>query len=308
MACEKSDAFYKSLLQHEWVIEPLRKQLLGPKTSVKVGGPADFIIAVSNETELVNIWKLINKYKIPWFVLGKGTNLLVKDQGFPGAVIVLKGSFLDIEIINNQLIAGAGTSSKKLSKFARQNSLSGIEFLTTIPGTIGGAIYMNAGAHGSQMKDVIKWVRFLDQDGIIETLKNNQLGFSYRHSFFSDRSAIILKAGLVLKNDTQENIVEKEKKMIQKRKESQPIDKHTWGSVFVNPPNYSAGQLIDSCNLKGKGFGKAVISPKHANFIENTGGATFDDLNKTIELARTMVLNKYNILLKSEGRIIPEEK
>jgi len=308
MTGKKSEKFYKSLLRYKWVIKPLQNQLLAPKTSIRVGGPADVVITISNEIELINVWTLMNREKIPWFVLGKGTNLLVKDRGFPGAAVVLKGSFLEIEYRDNQLIAGAGATSKKLSEFAKQNNLSGIEFLSTIPGTVGGAVTMNAGAHGSQMKDIIEWVRFLNHDGNIEILKKNQLGFSYRHSFFSDISSIILKAGFVLKNDKLENIADREEKMRQERKKTQPVGKHTWGSVFVNPPNHSAGQLIESCNLKGRGFGKAIISPKHANFIENTGGATFEDLMKTIELAKTMVFNKYNILLKMEGKIVPEEE
>ncbi len=293
-------------MELDWLEPPLFNQPMAPKTSIKVGGPVDYLITTRNTSELLFTLKILNLFNIPWFLLGKGSNLLIKDEGFPGAAVLLKGEFQKIVLKNDhQIIAGAGVTNKKLTKFARENGLSGIEFLSTIPGTVGGAVYMNAGAYGKSIKDVVSNVEYCDKNGNTTSLPKPELGFSYRRSFFTDRSDIILTSCFELVHDNSEDIKRREMVMIQKRKETQPIDKHTWGSVFLNPPNHSAGQLIDSCDLKGKGSGKARISPKHANFIENTGGATFQDLMKTIELARIMVFNKYGIKLEMEGRIYP---
>ncbi len=299
--------FFDSLQQYTLKIQPLRNQPLAPKTSVKVGGPADYIISICDTNELINLFQNLIKYRIPWFVLGKGTNLLIRDEGFPGAVVILKGVFKEIRKVGgNKILCGAGASSKKLAGFARKNGLKGAEFLATIPGTIGGAVYMNAGAYGQQMNEIIDWVEFLDDKGRIKIFSEKEVGFSYRSSIFKETLGVILRTSLILKTDSPDRIADREKEMIQHRKKTQPIDKRTWGSVFLNPAKQSAGELIEAAGLKGKGFGKARISPKHANFIENTGNASFDDLMNTIELARDTVLRKYDIKLKMEGIIIPD--
>jgi UDP-N-acetylmuramate dehydrogenase len=298
--------FKKQLIQASWKIDPLFSQPLSTKTSVKVGGPALFFVVVSSFIELIGLMKLINQHNIPWFVIGKGSNLLIKDDGFPGVVIQLKGEFSKIEQIGDRIVSGAGASNSRLSRFARKQSLSGTEFLSGIPGSIGGAIYMNAGAYGFEIKNIVQWVEFIDQNGKIHNLPNSRLHFSYRQTRFTNLSGIILKVCLQLKLSDSFLVKETEDRLLAKRKKSQPLKKHTWGSVFVNPPGQKVARLIESCDLKGKGVGGAKISTKHANFIENTGGASFRDLMATVNLARSAVLKKYGIKLKMEGRIVPE--
>jgi len=295
----------KQITQHCWKINPQLNLPLSTKTSVRVGGPALFLINVSNLDELSHLVKITNRNNFPWFVLGKGSNLLVKDDGFPGVVIQLKGDFSNIELRNNYVICGAGVSNSRLSRFARKHSLSGTEFLSGIPGGIGGAVYMNAGAYGFEIKDIIRWVEFMDQNGQVHNLPSDRLYFSYRQTRFANLKGIILRVCLDLKPSDSDSVQATENKLQLKRRGSQPLNKHTWGSVFVNPPGEKVAKLIEACNLKGTGIGGAKFSTKHANFIENIGGATFEDLMATIELARRAVWEKYRLKLKMEGRIIP---
>ena len=298
--------FKNQLDDYSWKIDPLLNQLLSAKTSVKVGGPARFLICVSNFDEICYLMKLIKKSNLPWVVIGKGTNLLVRDEGFPGVIIQLDGEFKNLELRGQSIICGAGISNSKLSRFARKLGLSGAEFLSGIPGSVGGAVYMNAGAYGFETKDIVQWIEFMDRNGKIHNLGSNRLRFSYRRTKFTNLSGIIMKVCLGLKASNTEIVKTMENKLLAKRKKSQPINKHTWGSVFINPPGHKVARLIESCNLKGKGIGCAKISTKHANFIENTGGATFKDLMATVELARNAVWKKYKIRLKMEGQIIPD--
>ena len=301
-------SFKSQLIRASWKIKPQFNQPLSSKTSVQVGGPALFFVVVSSFSELTCLMRLVNQFDIPWFVIGKGSNLLVKDSGFPGVVIQLKGEFSKIELNGERIVCGAGASNARLSRFARNQSLSGTEFLSGIPGSIGGAIYMNAGAYGFEIKNIVQWVEFIDQNGKINNLLNNRLHFSYRQTRFTNLSGIILKVCLQLRISNSQHIKETEIRLLAKRKKSQPLKKHTWGSVFVNPPGQKVARLIESCELKGKGVGGAKISTKHANFIENTGGATFRDLMATVNLARSAVLKKYGIKLRMEGRIVPDKE
>lgn len=306
MMLKASGDFYQSLRQLQWIGDLKQDEPLAQKTTVRVGGPADLFLTVHTIQELKQLFVIIRKHHYPWIVIGRGSNLLVRDEGFPGLVIQLKGEFTELlEVENRKVQVGAGLSNIQLSRFARKSGLSGVEFLSTIPGNLGGALFMNAGAHGHEIAEVVDWLEYFSIDGVVKRLCCAKLDFSYRHSLFMERSGIILKAQLSLRADTPEAIEQREKEFIRKRKESQPVDRKTWGSVFVNPPGDSAGRLIESCGLKGKGVGKARISPKHANFIENTGGATFQDLMKTVALAQESVFNTYGIQLKMEGRIIP---
>jgi len=298
---------FHSLDKFSWQEEIRKKEPLANKTSVRVGGPADLFLTVHDLDELTRLFEIIREHQCPWFVLGKGSNLLIQDEGFPGIVIRLAGDFSQVaQVSSRQLVVGAGIANIQASRIAKKNNLSGMEFLTTIPGTMGGAAFMNAGAHGQEMKDIVEWVEFFSETGEVETIRAEYLDFSYRHSRFMQTPGIILKLGLQLQVDHSEAIGKREKEFIMRRKGSQPLDARTWGSVFVNPPGDSSGRLIESCGLKGKGIGQARISPKHANFIENVGGATFQDLLKTVEYAQKEVYRVYGIHLKMEGRIIPE--
>jgi UDP-N-acetylmuramate dehydrogenase len=295
----------KELKEQTWVEQVRLDEPLSNKTSVRVGGNAKYFQPVHDQTELVNLLKIVKMCNLPWFIIGRGTNLLVHDEGFSGVVIQLEGSFLSVDQPSElELRCGAGSSNKKLTKLARQKGLSGIEFLATIPGSVGGAIFMNAGAHGDQICNYVISVEALDGQGNLLRYNRKEAAFSYRHSVFMDKNLIITTASFRLKSASPLQIEKKERELLTQRKQTQPINLKTWGSVFMNPPNDSAGRLIEACGLKGEGKGGARISLKHANFIENIGGATFQDLMDTIKMAKNGVISKFGIELKTEGQIL----
>lgn len=299
---------WSEISQIDWCIPPKLALPLKKKTSVGVGGSADIFIQVSTMGELSRLLEMIRSFSYPWMIIGNGSNLLVRDSGFPGAVIRLKGDFGHIETVGNaSVISGTGIPNTKLSNFCQKHALAGLEFLFTIPGTLGGAIYMNAGAYGSEIKDHIEWVEILDKKGRIQKLDQKRCDFNYRSSTFKSKDGILLRAKLSLTPGKEEDIKKTKEGYAKHRREVQPTQIKTWGSVFLNPEGMSAGKMIEACGLKGKGVGDAVINTKHANFIENKGDATFKDLQETITMAQKAVKSKYGIDLIAEGEIIPNK-
>lgn len=294
------------LSSKKWLITPLQNQLLSSYTSIRSGGKAAFVLQISSLEELHLFLGLVKQEAFPWMVLGKGSNVIFTDEGFEGVILQLSGEFTQLELNDSDALvtAGAGLSCFKFARPLRNAGLSGAEFLSTIPGTLGGAVFMNAGAHGQEIKDIVTWVRWMEPNGTVHRESKENLNFAYRSSRFMESPSIILQAGFKLIKDEPEAITAREKEMHGKRKQSQPVHMPTWGSVFVNPPGDSAGRLIDSLSLKGKGFGDARISPMHANFIENTGSATYEDIEKTILLARNSVYQETGVLLETEVRIL----
>lgn len=307
MKSESTCPFIEDIAKHKWTENIRLKESLSGKTSVRVGGPAKYFQVVHNQTELISLLELIRIHNLRFFLIGKGTNLLVHDEGFSGIVIQLCGDFTVVnQASETELFCGAGVSNMKFSRFAKKKGLSGVEFLLTIPGTLGGALFMNAGAHGAVVCDIVKWVDVINNKGELKRYETDSSHFSYRHSIFMEKKLIILSAFFQLTSAATEQINEREKQLLIQRKKTQPINQRTWGSVFMNPANDSAGRLIEACGLKGKGVGKARISAKHANFIENTGGASFQDLMNTIDMARKRVREEFGIDLKAEGQILPK--
>lgn len=277
--------------------EPMSKH-----TSFKTGGNADIFIKSYSVEEIKSILKISKENSIPLFVLGNGTNLLVKDEGYRGIILQVKLENIDIE--DTKVIVGAGVKNAILSRKLVDNSLTGFEFASGIPGTIGGAIKMNAGAYGSEMKDIVKEVTYLDFDGNFHTIPNAECKFDYRHSRFFDEKAIILEVKLNLEKGNKEDIQDKITELAKQRKEKQPLEYPNAGSTFKRGEGYITAKLIDECGLKGYTIGGAQVSEKHAGFIINKENATSKDILNLIEHVKKTVKEKAGEDIKLEIEII----
>ena len=271
-------------------------------TSFKVGGIADFFVTVNNIKELVYILKVSKELRIKTFIIGNGTNIIVKDTGFRG--IIIKLNFKHLKIEKNEIIAGSGVPVALISEFAYRNEIEGYEFLSGIPGTVGGAIKMNAGAYGSEVKDILISTTYLDEKYNIVKISNNMHKFSYRNSIFFNKKWIILESSFAIKKGNKEEIKEKRNQMMKERKEKQPLEYPNAGSIFKRGADFIPAQLIDKAGLKGYKIGGAQISDKHAGFIVNTGNTTTKDIIKLIKYTKETVKEKFNKELELEVIIL----
>ena len=277
--------------------EPMNKH-----TSFKIGGNADLFVKAYCVEDIKSVLKISKENSIPLFVLGNGTNILVKDEGYRG--IILQVKLENINIDGTKVTAQSGVKNAILSKKILDNSLKGFEFASGIPGTIGGAIKMNAGAYGSEMKDIVEKVTYLDFDGNIHTISNAECEFSYRHSRFFNEKAIILETTLKLEKGNKEEIQEKVTQLAKQRKEKQPLEYPNAGSTFKRGENYITAKLIDDCGLKGYTIGGAGVSEKHAGFIINKNKATSKDILDLIEYVKTKVKEKTGEDIKLEIEVL----
>ena len=274
-------------------------------TSFRIGGKADCFCSVRDVRSLRNIILLCRERNIPYFILGLGSNILVSDNGIEGLVIRLDGEFNESTLADDNIVrCGAGSTLARLCNFARNMSLGGLEFAWGIPGSVGGAIYMNAGAYGGEIKDIVFSVDYMDKDGNIKRCKDDELDFSYRHSAFTDTDNIILRASFRLEPRPQDVITEKMQELMEQRKTKQPINHPSAGSVFKRPVNGYAAALIEECGLKGYEYGGAQVSPKHAGFIVNDNGASANDVLGLIDHIKKEVKEKKNVELCCEVRFI----
>ena len=275
---------------------------LAKYTTFKIGGPARYFYVAKTEKDLIKAIEAAKKCKLPFFILGGGSNLLVADKGYRGLIINFQFSIFNFQ--KNKVIAGAGTKLADLVKDSAEKSLTGLEWAAGIPGTVGGAIYGNAGAFGGSMDKIIKTVRVLNAASSkyqVTSIRNKDCKFGYRNSIFRrNKNLLILSCEIKLKRGDKKIILEKIKKNLKERKEVQPLDFPSAGSIFKNPKGCPAGKLIEKCGLKGKKIGGAKISEKHANFIVNLGGARAKDVKKLIDLIKKKVENKFGITLKEE--------
>ena len=274
-------------------------------TTFKIGGPADLFIIVDTKDSLIGTLDALKKLNIPFKILGNGSNLLVSDEGIKGAVIKFGEKFKKIKVLNEdsnrvKIYCGAGVQNSKFCIFAKENGFSGAEFLYGIPGTIGGAIYMNAGAYSSEIKDIIVSSESIDQNGETISLSKEQMKFSYRKSMFSKNKNILISAIFELEKGELDKIALKMEQNIKKRKSSQPLNFPNAGSIFKRPEKGFASKLIDECDLKGLKVGGAAVSTKHAGFIVNTGGAKCEDVLKLIKIIKNTVAKKTGVLLDLE--------
>lgn len=268
---------------------------LAKYTTYHVGGIATLMVYPKNEAKLKELIKIIKNNQLKYMVLGNGSNVLFSDNLFDGVIIKLDNfSFLDIK--GTDINVGAGYNLITLTRMACKKGLAGLEFAAGIPGTIGGAIYMNAGAYKSDMGYIVKSIKVLTPDLKIISLTNKELAFHYRRSFLQkNKDYICLSANIKLYKGKKEAIEEVIKERKKRRLESQPLEYPSAGSVFRNPPDMFAGKLIEDLNLKGKKIGGALISPKHANFIVNTGKAKAKDIRDLIYLVKDKVKENYDI-------------
>ena len=274
-------------------------------TSWKTGGNADYYYIASDINDLAKfISKLPTSTPITW--IGFGSNLLVRDGGLPGVVVSVVGLLNELKKINEtDIFIGAGVSCVKVAHFSAKHGLEGIEFLAGIPGTIGGALAMNAGAYGGEIWSYIKEVETINRKGKREIFEKNKFDINYRSVSISENEWFIA-CKMKLEISTRTIVNDRIKKMLSERADGQPLGKLSCGSVFRNPTNQHAAKLIELCGLKGKKVGGAVISDKHSNFIINTGNATSLDIEQLIEFIQACVYEKYNIKLIPEVRIIGE--
>lgn len=261
-------------------------------TSFKIGGNADIFITVKNISELKAVISLCKETDTPYMLIGNGSNLLISDSGIRGVVIRLEGEFKEIKVQGDTIVAGAGASLTKLCLDAQKASLTGLEFGYGIPGSVGGAAYMNAGAYGGEMKDVIVSCTHLDPELNVGTFNIDELDLSYRHSAYMKGEYIILFVTLKLKEGDADVIKARMEELMQKRISKQPLEYPSAGSVFKRPEGAFAAALIEECGLKGRSVGKAVVSEKHSGFIINKGGATCQDVLDLVEIIQREVKEK----------------
>ena len=282
---------------------PLVKEPLSPYTSLGIGGAADYLVNPHDIEELRAVLLFAREHQIPTLVVGHGTNLLVLDEGFRGIVISLAASCSHCNFFNNRVQAGANVALPWLANEIARRGLTGMEFAAGIPGTLGGALYMNAGAFGYYTADLVEEVVTLDHEGFLRTRPRAELNFSYRWSNFQDEDVVILEATLALQPGDRHKIAEMQAQMLDKRAARHPRQPSA-GSVFRNSPEKGAGYLIEQAGLKGARVGGAQISPMHGNFIVNNGHATAADVLYLIKIVRDSVREKFGIELQLEIRVV----
>lgn len=278
-------------------------------TTMRVGGPCDCIVFPDEISKIKEVIDFCKNENITFFVIGNGSNLLVKDKGIHGVVIKLGHRFSKIELDGEYILAYAGATMPTLSQLAKKNSLKGLEFACGIPGTIGGGVKMNAGAYGSQISDILYEVTYMDEKEEIKTIKNKDCSFGYRKSIFTiNPNYVILSAKFKLERGNIDEIENKMKENSLARKAKQPLEYPNFGSVFKRPEGYFVGKLVDDAGLRGYKIGGAQVSTKHTGFIVNVDNATCKDVLDLIGYVQTTVYNKFNVKLTPEVIIIGGDK
>jgi len=275
-------------------------------TTWRVGGPADIFICPKNKEELEITMEVLKEFKVPWLILGRGSNLLVRDKGIRGAVLKLEGDFTELTINGGKVVVGSSYSTVLLAITTAKLGLRGFEFAGGIPGNIGGAVYMNAGAHGSDISKVLKFAEIFTSDKGFFKMSNEELKFKYRYSILQDIKGIVTKAFFEFEEANKEEVFKVFNAYKKRRLETQPFDLPCAGSVFKNPPNNFAGKLIEEAGLKGYEIGGAKVSTLHANFIVNKGDATAQDILNLIDYIIATVKDKFSITLEKEVRVAGE--
>ncbi|MBQ3125298.1 MAG: UDP-N-acetylmuramate dehydrogenase [Clostridia bacterium] len=277
-------------------------------TTFKIGGEADMYVSVESVEELCALIRLAKEKDVYYTVIGNGSNLLVSDSGIRGLVIEIGQGLAEYEVKGNTVYAQAGILLKKLASVAASESLSGLEEVSGVPGTLGGGIFMNAGAYGGELKDTVKKVTYVDDSGEMHTITNEECEFGYRKSIFSGGGKYIVSAELELKKGDGAEIAGKMADYTKRRREKQPISYPSAGSTFKRPEGNFAGTLIEKAGLKGYTSGGAMVSELHAGFVINNGGATAQDVIDVIEHTKKTVLEKFRVELEPEVRLIGDFK
>lgn len=276
-------------------------------TSFKIGGNADYMVFPKNTEEIKNIIMLCNEYAVAYMIMGNGSNMLVSDEGIEGVVIKIASQMSDIKIEDDMVFAESGVLLSTLSKRVMEEGLSGLEFASGIPGTLGGAVVMNAGAYGGEMKDVIKKIGYMDSCGEIHEISAEDARLDYRKSMFSDTDDVVVYCKMKLKKGNKEEIKNLMNELNNRRKEKQPLNLPSAGSTFKRPQGYFAGKLIEDCGLKGYSVGAAAVSEKHSGFVVNKSDATAKDVKELIEYIQNEVLKKFGVKLETEVKFCGRE-
>lgn len=273
-------------------------------TYFKIGGPAELFIEPENIDELRKVFELIRKYKVNYYIIGNGTNLLFSDNGFKGVIIKIGEKFNYIQKEEKLITVGAGTLLSVLSKFLANECFTGFEFASGIPGYIGGAVCMNAGAYGGEMKDVVKKVKCIDPNGNIFKFSSEDMNFDYRHSRVSDTDLVVLEAVISLEYGIKKDIDEKISDLNERRISKQPLNLPSAGSTFKRPLNGYASKLIEDAGLKGLIYKGAMVSDKHSGFVVNIDNASCEDVLELMRIVISTVYDKFNITLEPEIKIV----
>jgi len=274
-------------------------------TSFKTGGGARVFLAPVNKAEIIKSITICKRYGFPYYIMGCGTNLIVRDAGYEGLVIKITTAMGRMELLpGSRIRAGAGAALADVAAFAQTFALAGLEFAAGIPGSVGGAICMNAGAYGGEMKDVVSYAEIMDKDGKTAEYSNARLAFIYRGSVVKEKNLIAAEAVLQLNEGDKHAIGRRMAELNEKRRLSQPLDMPSAGSAFKRPEGHHAGRLIMDAGLKGYSIGGARVSEKHCGFIVNAGNATSADFINLIEHIQTTVKQKFGVYLEPEPRII----
>ena len=282
-------------------------ELMSKHTSFKIGGPADIYITPSDTREIKHALKVCSIQNIPYYIIGNGSNLLVSDKGYRGVMIQISRNMNKFVIADDIVVVQAGVLLSTLAKEIANHSLKGFEFAAGIPGTLGGAVCMNAGAYGGEMKQVIQSVDAIDQDGNIITLSNKELELGHRTSLIQKKGLVVLSVTLKLEHGCKDDIKALIKDFANRRKEKQPLDMPSAGSTFKRPEGYYAGKLIQDAGLCGYSIGGAAVSQKHCGFIVNKGNATAKDVTDLIKYIQKTIQQKFNVEMSPEVRVIGEE-
>ena len=277
--------------------EPMKKH-----TTFRIGGPADIFVTPEDESQFLAAVRLCRQEGMPYYILGNGSNLLVSDSGYRGAVIETEKALSRLEADGETLKAGAGILLSVLAKEALRLSLTGLESASGIPGTLGGGVVMNAGAYGFELKDVLESVRLLDREGNVRTVPAGELKLGYRYSTIPETGSIVLEAALRLKKGDPEAIRARMEELAAQRKSKQPLEYPSAGSTFKRPEGYFAGKLIDDAGLRGFQVGGAQVSEKHCGFVINRGDATAEDVMELCRQVQEKVFQKFGVRMDMEIR------
>lgn len=293
-----------SMFEHIRTIVPEERLLfhepMSRHTTFRVGGEAECMIVVESKDELSKIISYLSRLEQDYFVLGNGSNLLVGDKGYRGVIVKMGKRMGGIRVEQNHMAVGASAPLSLAATVAKEKGLSGLEFAAGIPGTVGGAIVMNAGAYGGEMKQIVQMVRVMDKEGQILTLDNDTMEFGYRTSIIRDRPFIVLGVVLKLTPGKEEEIGAKMEELMKQRKSKQPLEYPSAGSTFKRPEGYYAGKLIMDAGLRGYRIGGAQVSEKHCGFVINAGGATAADIKEVIEEIQERVRDRFHVRLEPE--------
>lgn len=288
--------------------------VLAEYTSFKIGGKADVLVNPETPEEIGKCLKLVKTENIPFYIFGNGTNMLVSDEGFRGVIILIRDRQPELnfgETENPEQVTvgvSAGCSLAKLANDAASHGLSGLEFAAGIPGSVGGAVVMNAGAYGGEIKDVLEFIDVMDEDGTILRLTNEQCRFRYRMSIIQEKNYIVLYASFILRKGDSEKIKSEIRELNERRREKQPLELPSAGSTFKRPEGYFAGKLIEDAGLRGYSVGSARVSEKHCGFVVNGGDATAEQVYQLISDVIEKVYDKSGVVLEPEVRLLGFEE